>query len=472
MPPSTKTEVCVLGGGPAGATAARRLAELGHGVCLVERTEVSRSRPGEFLSAGILPLLDSLDLQPLLAEAGFFRPRRSLVLWADTTPRVREEPGEPGFLVDRGRFDKILLATAQQAGAQVLRPALAKVPERLDTGGWRVPVELGGERIEIEAAFLVDATGRRCRLPGLRRRSSVPTLSLCGYWRGVPGGDPEPRIEAGEDEWFWGAPLPDGTFSAMVFLDPKRCVWERREGIVRLYHSLIARSSLLRDVLRGEPVGCAAPCDASPSATETPAGADWIKVGEAAFSLDPLSSQGVQAAVASALRGAVVAHTLLSAPANSRAAIDFHRARQEETVERNQAWAALHYAERHAWSPGDFWRRRSITTNALPSVSGLLTNPQPPPRGDQRVGLSEAARLVPTPSIRGDLVVSIPALHHPALPRPVAFLDGIELASLLDQVTGAETIDQVLQGWSIDLPPAAGVRILHWLWDRSILMHV
>lgn len=468
MPLRSKTEVCVLGGGPAGATAARRLAELGHEVCLIERNQVPQPRPGESLSAGVLPLFAALGLQPLAEGAGFFRPRRSLVRWADATPRVREQPEEPGFLVDRGRFDEILLTAARRAGVRVLRPALARDPEPLPSGGWRVPVDLGGERIEIDAALLVDATGRRSRLPGRRRRSSVPTLALCGYWQGAPGGDPVPRIEAGEDEWFWGAPLPDGTFSAMVFLDPKRCAGEPREGIVSLYRSLLARSDLLRDVLRGQSVGRVAAHDASLSAAETPAGEDWVKVGEAAFSLDPLSSQGVQAAMVSALRGAVVAHTLLTAPAHTEAALAFHRARLHETVERNRALAARHYAERHAWSPGEFWRRRSFTVEApppLPPPPG-----QPPPRGDQPVRLSAAAQLVPIPAIRGDLVVPISALVHPALPRPVAFLDGIELAPLLDQITGAATSRQILQGWSTNLPPETGVRIFRWLWERSIVV--
>ena len=263
--------------------------------------------------------------------------------------------------------------------------------------------------------------------------------------------------------------MPDGTFSAMVFLDPRRNAGKRREGIAWLYRSLLARSVLLRHVLEGELLGPVSPCNASASATGNPAGEDWLKVGEAAFSLDPLSSQGVQAAMTSALRGAVVAHTLLTAPANAGAAIEFHRARQEEAVERNRTWAARHYAERDAWHSGEFWRRRHPAETPPP-----LPNPPPPgrpiPRRGQRVRLSEEARFIPTPAIRGNLVVPTSALLHPTLPRPVVFLEGIELVSLLEPITDVPTIAQVLQGWSNSLPPETGARIFHWLWDRSILV--
>ena len=60
-------------------------------------------------------------------------------------------------------------------------------------------------------------------------------------------------------------------------------------------------------------------CDASPYVDDSPVTPTSIKVGEAAFSVAPLSSQGVQIAIASALQGRAVVHRMLRLP--ERAAV-------------------------------------------------------------------------------------------------------------------------------------------------------
>ena len=63
MPRELRTEVCVIGGGPAGATIARRLALPGHEVCLLEREIFPRAHIGKSLAPGILALLDFLGIR-------------------------------------------------------------------------------------------------------------------------------------------------------------------------------------------------------------------------------------------------------------------------------------------------------------------------------------------------------------------------------------------------------------------------
>jgi 2-polyprenyl-6-methoxyphenol hydroxylase-like FAD-dependent oxidoreductase len=59
---SLRTEICVVGGGPAGAVAAMRLAQLGHDVVLLEKADFPRRHVGEGLSPGTWPLLRYLDI--------------------------------------------------------------------------------------------------------------------------------------------------------------------------------------------------------------------------------------------------------------------------------------------------------------------------------------------------------------------------------------------------------------------------
>ena len=75
--------------------------------------------------------------------------------------------------------------------------------------------------------------------PG-RTKNRRTTLAVYGYWRGAKL-PTMPRIEAGEDGWYWGVPLPDGTYNTLAFVDPGRIqVGARRHHVGAL--SAAARS--------------------------------------------------------------------------------------------------------------------------------------------------------------------------------------------------------------------------------------
>ncbi|MCW3053067.1 MAG: hypothetical protein JWN14_2237, partial [Chthonomonadales bacterium] len=289
-----RTDICVLGGGPAGAAIARRLALLGHEVWIVERAQFPRAHIGESLTPGILPLLDLLGVRSRVEEAEFLRPDAAMIRWEDATEMRALPAGERGFQVDRGRFDALLLEAACEAGAQLLQPAIAGKPVREGAQQWRVPLRFQGQDLLLQARFVVDATGRRATLGGPKRRSGTPTLALFAYWKQAGMMGSETRVEAGREAWFWGAPLPDGTFNATVFLDPKRGVGHTRHDLENLYRNLLAESSLLGGCLEGVPAGEMVACNATTYQDPQPVGEDFLKVGEASFSIDPLSSQGVQ----------------------------------------------------------------------------------------------------------------------------------------------------------------------------------
>src|SRR5262249_27923310 len=200
------------------------------------------------------------------------------------------------------------------------------------------------------ADVLVDASGRSSFMQGARARYGVATLALYGYWRDTGLSGPETRVEAGPHERFWGAPLPDGTVNATVFVAQERGVRAGRAGVESLYRSLLASAALRRSCLGGHLTSRIGACDASAYLADLVVDEHTIRVGEAACAIDPLSSQGVQTAMRSALQGAIVVHTLLACPANATAALEFYRRHQTETARRNHAWAAECYAQPHAFS--------------------------------------------------------------------------------------------------------------------------
>ena len=464
METDLETEICVIGGGPAGSTIARQLACLGHAVCLVERSVFPRPHVGESLAPGIVPLLEVLHLREQIEQAGFLRPDRAIVRWSDDTDALKSQAGAPGFQVDRGIFDQLLMTAAQKAGVHVIQPALVHRPWNTAMG-WRIPICFRNIQCHINARFLVDATGRRAVNHSKKRRYTPPTIAVYAYWRTPLLRGAETRVEAGRDAWFWGAPLPDGTFNATVFVDPDHLRHLTVAGLEAAYRALLAESTLLRGCLEGELVSGVFACDAAGYVDEEPITENSIKVGESSFSIDPLASQGVQAAMMSGYQGSIVIHTMVTYPERSAVAMTFYRNRQSETVMRHRVFSAQAYAERHTYSDRLFWQRRKAPMSApiAPQSFAQLTP-------ETRVVLSNAIRVVEIPCIQDDFITLAPALTHPILEYPVAHLDNFAVVPLITTLTKSKTVEEIMCKWFPQLTFQQSVRVIHWLWEHGVLV--
>jgi flavin-dependent dehydrogenase len=368
--------------------------------------------------------------------------------------------------VDRSRFDELLLQNARAREVVVLRPAQAMHPQRLSSGGWQIRLQHAGRRKELIASFIVDATGNRSFLPGRRVRISAPLLCLFAHWQSLDRKETEGRIEAGENEWLWYTPLGGGKSVAAVFVDPKRLSGTSRADIDGVYYGLLQRFRLFREDQAGRIEGEVKACDASSRCAEQAAGSDFVRVGDANLTLDPLSSQGVQNAIASGIQAAIVVNTLAKYSANAEAAIDFFRERQIEKVSQHATKAAAFYRERAAVCDQPFWRQRAgfIDAAATPVFETRKLE------STSKIRISNLASIESRPTIQGDRIASTPVLRHEALDRPVAFLDEVELVPLLRQIRSGQTSDSIVQAWSGRLSVDLSWRVLCWLWHRRIIV--
>lgn len=435
-------EVCVVGGGPAGAALALRLAQLGRRVAIAEKAAFPRRHVGEALTAGALPLLEALGVRRAVESSGVLRTEWANVDWAGERRRDRPHGG-PGLLVDRARFDALLLdAAAAMPGVRRDQPARV-VRARRDGDRWIIALHTGET---LQARYLAEASGRAHVLRRSRRRLGAPTLALHAYFRGVRGGDlAETWIEAGPSAWYWGSPIPGGELNATVFVDPRPAVD---------YEALLRRSKLLgpllQDARRSSEIRA---CDATAFADLSPATSTFIKVGDAALSLDPLSSQGVETAIGTALHAAVVLNTLIDRPEDTDLAIEFYQGRIQRSGDFHAAAAADFYRRQAAIDDGDFWSRRASVASPRPAREGVAPA--------SSVALAPLLQFAPV-AIAGEAHVA----RHDGVKlsgQAYAFVgDGLPIAPLLRAIEGPMPAMEVVRRWSRTVPPQQALTVLQW----------
>lgn len=429
------------------------MAALGHEAVLVERARFPRQHLGESLSAGVLPLLAVIGTAAAIESADFQRIESVERKW-EADREIRQDPRAEGLLVDRGVFDKLLLENARRHGVRVLQPACVRACKR-DAKGWNLRLQTPQGELEQHTEFLADARGRSS---SAQVRTGPRTLAFYAYWRGC-GLPSQPRIDAGEDAWYWGVPLPDGLYNTLIFADRTQA-----RSIAKEFRERIMRSGLMRGCADAHLVSAILGADATPGVNREPVTADSIRIGDAALAIDPLSSSGVQKAIQTALSGAIVANTLLRKPELRDPALTFYRDSIRDASERHGRWAASYYADAASTRAHHFWQQR-----AMKNMPQRSARPSAPSRS-AFLSLSLEVEFVETPCLDGDFVTLKTAIQHPALEAPLAYLGGWELAPLLKTISSRMTAEQIALSWARRIPLQSALSMTGWLCQNGILV--
>jgi 2-polyprenyl-6-methoxyphenol hydroxylase-like FAD-dependent oxidoreductase len=455
-------DVAVIGGGPAGTTAARRLAMLGHSVGLfyaAPSDDLSDTR-WESMSPGAEVLLSSYH-----GEHG----RRAVnrALRGEARRRWSQDGGDGGrrssAVVERTGFDRELRASAASAGVELVQADVRVTPPgNPSSSPWTL--HSADSRLPVATCrFLIDASGRRTVLSGKRTALGEPLFALQAQLHGSHLAPGDTHLEAGPDWWLWNAGIGAGMSVAQVFVDPATL----RRDVTAVFEDRLRSSTLFG------PGGwsLATPCrvrDATPRAASVVLTARSLKAGDAALSLDPLSSQGLQHALNNAGQSAVMVNTLLRRSENETMVRRFCRERHAEAIENHRTSCATFYGQQTLFSSA-FWTRRS-------APASLVQAPAPPPsqrmiRMDAPIALAPAAEWRLDAVLAGDFIEEVPVLHHAALARPVGFIEGVLFHDLLTPLSDQSTGRTLLERWNRDgrLEGDKPERLLSQLITRGVL---
>ncbi|MDT7951385.1 MAG: NAD(P)/FAD-dependent oxidoreductase [Acetobacteraceae bacterium] len=328
---ATMCDVLVIGGGPAGSTAAATLAGRRRDVVIVEKERHPRFHIGESLLPLNTAIFDRLGITDAVASVGQHKPGAEFV--SDATGRAVQFSFAQGldqrytssWQVPRAALDDILFRTARDRGAKAFEATrvTAVTPGR---SGERARVEavgLGGEALVFAPRFVLDASGRDTFLAGRLRTKRANkqnrTAAVYAHFRGAERRTGELdgyiSVHLVDDGWFWLIPLPDDVMSVGFVGDAS--AFKGRSGTPsEMLEQRIARSPTVARRMQGATrIGDVTSTGNYSYFCDRAFGDGYMMVGDAFAFLDPVFSSGVLLAMTSGEMGADVAEASLDDPA-------------------------------------------------------------------------------------------------------------------------------------------------------------
>jgi flavin-dependent dehydrogenase len=318
-------EVIVIGGGPAGSTAAARLARAGHDVLLLEKAKFPREHVGESLLPLAYTLFEDLGVLDELKKRFVRKPGVRFVDGRDGTVsttwcfnHVLHDPSYLSFQVARGEFDHVLLKNAVRLGAEVREQTKVKdIDITSEPDGVTVQSVDNADGSENErtyhARFLIDASGRDTVLGskyGWRKmREELDRTALWSHWAPVKlcGGLEEGLsliLYMGQEQkgWIWVFPLSVDRVTAGVVMQNFYVREQRRKLLTAgstdweydLCMQELTQSPFVDQLLRGGERKLPMMINGNYSyEVKNHYGKNYAMIGDARGFVDPIFSSGV-----------------------------------------------------------------------------------------------------------------------------------------------------------------------------------
>ena len=313
-----RTDVVVIGGGPAGSTAATLLAREGFEVVLLDKAKHPRNTVGESLIPHFWNFTDLVGATEAIANDGFMRKGGGIAFWGQRTRRIKFKDfgfTRPTLHVERDRFDNILLRNSETHGVTVFEETTVTRVDGLEDGPIVHYRDPAGAEGSIQARYVVDGSGQSAVLSRqLGIREFDPNIRFTSLWGYYVGGDyldvegerrpfaerfqhPPVTVQSsfGDWGWTWHIVLRD-TISVGVILPPERLQAFKAEKDTKeaKFQGIVKTAPIVGDLLQDATyVG---PFYGIRDYAYLPvrlAGGRWYLVGDAAAFVDPIASAGV-----------------------------------------------------------------------------------------------------------------------------------------------------------------------------------
>src|SRR5881398_633530 len=309
--PEAIYDVAIIGGGPAGSTAAALLARAGRRVIVFEREKFPRFHIGESLLPFSMKAFTRLGLHEKFLRAGFMKKFGGEMFGSccETGNKFYFKDAfrsqtDHSYQVTRADFDKVLLEHATESGAEVREEAAVECVE-FTNEHVDLRVKWNRSSQNVRARYVIDASGRNSVLGtqfGIKKTyDHLQKLSIFAHYDGVwraegIDGTLTVLIRA-IDRWFWLIPLSSERTSVGVVLDSETFRKSKLSAEEFLDQALAEQPIIAKRTTNARRVSQVyVEADFSYRSARL-YGDRWLLTGDAAGFIDPIFSSGVFLAV-------------------------------------------------------------------------------------------------------------------------------------------------------------------------------
>lgn len=382
-----KQNILILGAGPAGAAVALGLKRLNYSVTLIGEPRTFAAVEG--ISDRVVDGLRYAGFHQ--AVANLPAPSARNATWNGDTNSANTE-----CLIDRQQIDQLIVQDLLAAGVEVIEgrvkqvseqvlgsPAFSKAdasepesfktlsiepesiePKSIESANIFVATLTDGR--QFQGTFLVEARGRAAPSAHLKRLRGPETLSLLQYWQG-------PETERGSaavslpDGWAWMAKTETGKRYLQLTLDVSSGQLPAKDQLAEYCAQRFKEIPQAQAFIENaEPVGQPHGRTSTPILCEESLGHNWLRVGDAAMAVDPLSGNGIFQALSSALQASAVINTLIQYPERQALAEQFYQDRVSGLFYRFARIGRDFYGMEQQWLNNPFWQARNQWPDSEP----------------------------------------------------------------------------------------------------------
>jgi flavin-dependent dehydrogenase len=296
--------ICILGGGPAGLSAAIACANSIEGnIVVVEQQSLGQQRVGENIPPETLLLLRKLGLDKQFHQSGHQPCPGFASVWGKSDVGYNDfivNPMGHSWRLNRQTFDQCLVDKAQALGVGIAwRTRFIDAKNNAKDG---ISISLSNKAddtsLNITADFVIDATGTSAlfaKTQAIKKNVHDKLIALVSFARvNNDARGKQVRIEATPDGWCYQALLPENRIVNMMMTEQHKlssfktdnyAPFENYLANTKLISQHLQKLQLTQNEYHTYPIVS--------GILEQLEGENWIAIGDAAASFDPIAAQGI-----------------------------------------------------------------------------------------------------------------------------------------------------------------------------------
>ena len=369
-------DVIIIGAGVAGCASAIALKQIDQNlnVCLIERSgeESHHQAIGETLPPQVSQLLHQLELWDQFKSCNFLPSYGSSAAWGSEQLHQNEYLFSPygyGWHLDRNLFNRLVREAALARGVTIRYGSSLTSCEK-GNACWALEVySARSGSATVQAKFVIDASGRKADFASRRGVDKLKEDKLVGIYHFFTRGKASDLgqgscVETVPRGWWYSAGLPNDQWVVGFMTDSDIA----REESLNDHSAFLKQIQATRftqnriDLLSAQ--GAPRLVAANTQRLQQVVGSQWLAVGDAASTYDPISSSGIFKALAMSRFAAFAAmDSLRGIPGGQKKYADIIAQDYQSYLQKKRQY----YAEETRFSDQPFWQRR--VTEQLTAVA-------------------------------------------------------------------------------------------------------